>query len=224
MGASLKRAPLSRRVPRASRRVAGRTAAAETPLAVRTSGVSIDAAFRDEIHERLGWKLGKFAPHIERVSVRFEDLNGPRGGKDTECRMKVVIAGRPSVVVAERAGDAKEAFHRADDSVERAVRRALGRVQQRRQLRRVTLPREAPIAAAGNKRGAAAAPPRTSTAVRNYKKRTRKAAVALEGSMQERPSRKSTRGSVNRTKHANKLGRRVRRRLASPKGRRARSR
>jgi hypothetical protein len=36
-------------------------------------------------------KLGKSATSIERVSVRLTDVNGPRGGVDQRCRIKVVI-------------------------------------------------------------------------------------------------------------------------------------
>ncbi len=47
-------------------------------------------------------KLGKFAPSVERVSVRLFDLNGPRGGIDQRCLVKVVLSGLPGVVVERR--------------------------------------------------------------------------------------------------------------------------
>jgi hypothetical protein len=219
-GKSVKRAAFATVVPRPQRRVAGRTWAPETPLAVRTSGLSLDAALREQIRRRLGLRLGKLAPHIERLTVRFEDVNGPRGGRDTACTIKVVVAGLPSIVVTELAEDAVQAFHRADDRVERAVRRAVGRAQVGHRLRGV----RAPIRAAS--RGARAPAGKTgppSTAARNYKGRTRRAAVALEGSLQPRPSRKTTRGGINRVKHGNKLTRRERRRVSSPNARRAQS-
>ncbi|MGA8807885.1 MAG: hypothetical protein WB973_08395, partial [Thermoanaerobaculia bacterium] len=77
-GRSIKRAPFAATVSRADRRAAGRTWAASTPLAVRTSGIAVDPDLRRRIHGRLGLRLGKFAPRIERLTVRFEDVNGPR--------------------------------------------------------------------------------------------------------------------------------------------------
>lgn len=74
-------------------------------------------------------KLGKFAPAVERVSVRIEDVNGPRGGVDRECRVKVVLSGLPSVVVVERDASVAAAIDVALGAAERAVRRA---VQRRR--------------------------------------------------------------------------------------------
>jgi ribosome-associated translation inhibitor RaiA len=218
---------LAKTVPRADRRAAGRTRAARTPLALRPTGLPIDEKLRDYIHERLGLRLGKFALHIERVTVRFEDVNGPRGGRDVRCGIKVVLSGLPSVVVTELAGNALQAFNRADDRVERAVRRAVGRGRERGRIGRLG------AAAVAGRGGATASrerarPTRATRAVaaaaaRNYTRRPRKATAALEGSAQPRPSRKSTRGSANRAKQGNKLGRREQRRLASPKAKRARA-
>ena len=217
-GRSIKRSPFAATVARADRRTNGRTWAPGTPLAVRTSGLAIEPEVRERVRQRLGWRLGKFAPRIERISVRFEDVNGPRGGVDVACRIKAVLSSVPSVVVTELAHDAVEAFDRAGQRLERAVRRAVDRGRGRGRLGPVPL--EVPRAAGARR---AVEPRPASTAARNRKRRAPKATVALEGSARARPSRKSTRGSANRSKHGNKLARREQRRAASPKGRRARA-
>jgi ribosome-associated translation inhibitor RaiA len=185
-----------------------------TPLAVRTSGVQLSPALQKKIQGRLNRRLGKFAPHIERVTVRFEDQNGPRGGVDTVCRIKVVLSGLASVVTNQKASGAVEAFNRADDQAARAVKRAVERGQARGTVGRKVAPARPP-----QRTVAPETRQRTSTAERNYKRRTGRAVAALEGSEQTRPSRKSTRGSVNRSKQANKLTRRQTRRATSPKRR-----
>ncbi|MEO5730751.1 MAG: HPF/RaiA family ribosome-associated protein [Byssovorax sp.] len=96
---------------------------------VRSSGLHLDAAMRAYVRQRLGRKLGKFATHIERITVRFEDVNGPRGGEDTVSRIKVVLSGLDSIVYETRAVDARQALDLAADRVERAVRRSLGRAR-----------------------------------------------------------------------------------------------
>jgi ribosome-associated translation inhibitor RaiA len=184
-----------------------------TPLAVRTSGIELSPALQKKIQTRLNRRLGKFAPHIERVTVRFEDQNGPRRGMDTVCRIKVVLSGLPSVVTNQKAPGAAEAFNRADDQAARAVKRAVERGQARGTVGRKVAP------ARPSERSAAEKRQRSSTASRNYKRRTGRANAALEGSAQPRPSRKSTRGSVNRAKQGNKLTRRQTRRVTSPKRR-----
>jgi len=224
-GRSIKRAPFAATVSRPDRRESGRTWAPTTPLAVRTSGLPIDPELRRRIHRRLGWRLGKFAPRIERLTVRFEDVNGPRGGVDVACRIKAVVSGIPSLVVSELAGDPVEAFDRAGHRLARVVKRALGRARERGHVGARQVPDLPPewTDQGGESRQAAASRVAASTAARNRKRRAPRATVALEGSAQSRPSRKSTRKSANRAKHANKLARRERRRASSPKGRRARA-
>jgi hypothetical protein len=72
-------------------------------------------------------KLGKFAWSIERVTVRGRDVNGPRGGVDQECTVKVVLSGLPSVVVKRRHTMLQIAIDEALRAVEQAVRRSVGR-------------------------------------------------------------------------------------------------
>jgi ribosome-associated translation inhibitor RaiA len=124
---STRRAPLAGRVSRPAKRAAGRTTADRTPVNIRTAGIDLAAETRAYIRQRLGFKLGKFALHIERITVRLADINGPRGGVDTACRVKVVLSGRDSVVVVSQDADTRAAIDAAVDRVERAVRRALSR-------------------------------------------------------------------------------------------------
>jgi hypothetical protein len=122
-----KRKPFADRVPRPVKRVAGRTTPPRVPANIRTAGVTLDADAKANIRRRLGMKLGKFAKSIERVTVRVEDVNGPRGGVDHRSNIKVVLTGLPSVVVQTRAPTANAAVNRALAGAERAVRRALRR-------------------------------------------------------------------------------------------------
>jgi ribosome-associated translation inhibitor RaiA len=89
-------------------------------------------------------KLGKFASSIERVSVRAEDVNGPRGGVDHACRVKVVLNSLPSIVVVEQDASLAAAIDRALGAAERAVRRALQRRRSRSMKGRKGAGRPAP--------------------------------------------------------------------------------
>ena len=126
-----KRAPLPDQVPRPVKRMASRTSAPQTPANIRVDGVRLDERDRAYIRRRLGEKLGKYASSIERVTVRVRDVNGPRGGVDLLCRIKVVLSGLPSVVVEHQAALLKPALTRALTGVERAVRQTV----QRRRMR-----------------------------------------------------------------------------------------
>jgi ribosome-associated translation inhibitor RaiA len=118
-------------IPRPVRKAAGRTPVEATPLNVRTSGLNVDDAMKAHVRRRIGLKLGKSADHIERVTVRFEDVNGPRGGVDTACRIKIVFSGLDSVVYETRDLDARKALDRAAAGVDEVVRRLLERTRAR---------------------------------------------------------------------------------------------
>lgn len=98
--------------------------ASDRPVFIRAVNVRIGANDRDYIRRKLGRKLGKFSRHVERTSVRIEDVNGPRGGVDQRCRIKVVLRGLPSVVVEERHEMLQAAIDGALARVTLAVRQA----------------------------------------------------------------------------------------------------
>jgi len=128
-----KRASFTDRLPRPAKRGAGRTGAAGTPANIRVFGIDLDRDERATIRERLGRKLGKHAKSIERVTVRLRDVNGPRGGVDRVCTIKVVLPGLPSVVFESTAPTVYDAFNSAQAGAERGVRRSL---QRRRDARK----------------------------------------------------------------------------------------
>lgn len=87
------------------------TTALRLPIAIR-SATKLDAAFEKRVRTQLGRRIGP-AMFVERATVRFEDANGPKGGIDMICRIKLVRSGRPSIVVAKRATSEPLAFAEA---------------------------------------------------------------------------------------------------------------
>jgi CBS domain-containing protein len=126
LGRSPIRVPLPGWLPKAVKREAGR-AAIPVPAHIRVLGANLNKAKREEIRRKLGAKLGKFADSIERVSVRVKDVNGPRGGVDQVCSIKVVLSDFPSVVFEAQHKSVDAAVGAAITGTERAVRRRLQR-------------------------------------------------------------------------------------------------
>jgi ribosome-associated translation inhibitor RaiA len=122
-----KRSPLARRMPRPAKLRRNRYASSDIPAHIRAVGASIDAEDRAYMRRKLGRKVGKFARAVERVSVRIRDVNGPRGGVDKACTIKVTLTGLPSVVVEQRDASLRNAMDAAMQRTERAVRRAMER-------------------------------------------------------------------------------------------------
>ena len=109
--------------------VGRRSSSPQVPVDLRVLGVELDQDNRYHLRRKLGMKLGKCATSIERISVRVEDVNGPRGGVDQVCRINVGLIGLPPVVVEGRSASLEGAIGAALTGVERAVRRT---VQRRR--------------------------------------------------------------------------------------------
>ena len=112
-------------IPKARKRGIGRSTTRKTPLHLRSRHVDVDDALRDYMRARVGFKLGKFALHVTRVTVRVEDDAGPKGAPVYRCRFTVVMPGTHEVVVAATESTVRAAFDASVAEVERAVRRAL---------------------------------------------------------------------------------------------------
>lgn len=123
--ASRRRAVLPPSVSRPLKRSAGR--ASPVPAHVRVTGIALTDDDHADILRKLGITLGKFFWSVERVTVRARDANGPRGGVDQECTVKVVLSGLPSVFVRRRHAALHIALDEALDAVEQAVRRSVRR-------------------------------------------------------------------------------------------------
>lgn len=112
----------------------GRTDAEQTPLTLRARRTDGDD-LRSYARKRAGFKLGKFASRIERVTVRLDDESGPKGAPLSVCSVKVVISRLESVVVTAADADVRAALDTALDGAERAVRRTVERAKSRARRR-----------------------------------------------------------------------------------------
>jgi hypothetical protein len=111
-------------------KLAGRTPVFATPLEVRGHQVELPRGMAGYIRRKLGTRLGKFAGAIERVIVRFEDINGPnRGGEDIVCRVQILLPRKRSEIVEARGVNSKAAFDVVSHAVATAVRKATGKAR-----------------------------------------------------------------------------------------------
>lgn len=88
---------------------------------------TVGAGFQELIARRLEASLRGVEARIERVVVRFEDLNGPKGGPDTSCRIQVALHGQPLIVVEARGEGEAHAFRLAIPRFASALERRRGR-------------------------------------------------------------------------------------------------
>ena len=82
---------------------------------------------RDQIERRLGFALGRFGDRISHVRLFLEDLNGPRGGVDLECRAVANVRGLGEVVVELCDGHLGTLIDRVAERLGKVVARRLER-------------------------------------------------------------------------------------------------
>ena len=88
---------------------------------------SLTDALRSHVKRRLDSALSTRDEHIQRVTVRLSDINGPRGGEDKRCHIQVVLPQLPEVIIEDTDEDMYTAIDRAADRAARTVGRRLAR-------------------------------------------------------------------------------------------------
>ncbi len=99
---------------------------------IQSRGFALTPALRSHVDRKLRLALGATRPEVLRISVRLGDDNGPRGGSDMHCRVRVSLAGAPDIVIEDRETDLYVAVDRAADRAGRTLVRRLTRRNERR--------------------------------------------------------------------------------------------
>ena len=72
-------------------------------LSIKSHGLDLSDPLKAYTARRLRFSLGPFVTQLDGVEVRLGDVNGPRGGIDKRCAIKVMLR-RFGVVFARAAG------------------------------------------------------------------------------------------------------------------------
>ncbi len=100
-------------------------------IVIKASNFTLTDALRDHAERRVRFALTFFCTHIQRIVMQLSDINGPRGGVDKCCNLRVVLAGLNDVVVNDIETDLYVAIDRASNRAGRTVRRQLARRRDR---------------------------------------------------------------------------------------------
>jgi ribosome-associated translation inhibitor RaiA len=96
-------------------------------IELRSSNLPISTAMRDHAERRIASAAGRFATHLGRIIVRIVDVNGPKGGLDTRCRIVAEVSPSRSVIVEATGADAYAAVSQAAARLGERVARTLGK-------------------------------------------------------------------------------------------------
>ena len=96
-------------------------------LDIRAHGFELTDAIRQYAREHVAAKLAKHARSVQAVIIRFDDVNGSKGGQDKCCRVETLLRGLNPIVIEEVDVDLRAAMDRAADRTEKTVGRELER-------------------------------------------------------------------------------------------------
>ncbi len=96
-------------------------------------GFPVTTALADHARRRLRFGLIRHSDRIRRIVVRLGDMNGPRGGEDKFCRIRVYLLDAPVAVVCDIGADLYAVIDRTADRVGRVVVKLLDRSRSGRQ-------------------------------------------------------------------------------------------
>ena len=99
---------------------------------IQALGFELTPALRAHTKRRLHFALGRSNAQVSRLWVRLSDLNGPRGGEDKRCHVRITLTYAPEVVIEDTEADLYVAIDRAADRAGRTVARRLERSRDQR--------------------------------------------------------------------------------------------
>ncbi len=101
-------------------------------LELHVRGTRFAQTLRRYAERRFRFALRRFTQHVKRLRIDVEDLNGPRGGVDKQCRILADVAPSGRLVLAEKDAHLYAAMDRAADRLKRSVCRDIQRRHARR--------------------------------------------------------------------------------------------
>jgi hypothetical protein len=100
----------------------------EVRISVQSRRLPLDRRLRMAVPRILTAALSQFTRRLQAIHVWLEDVNGPRGGVDTRCRMELLLRPRGKIVVSALATNeyvaVAEAASRAKAIIGSRVKRA----------------------------------------------------------------------------------------------------
>ena len=107
-------------------------------LSMRFRGIKPSPELVEHLERQAGFALDRFEARIQWVRITLEDENGPRGGRDTRCRIQTNLHPAGHLVVEEHTDDPFRAVAGATQRLRHTLARRLDRFHGQR-LRREPL-------------------------------------------------------------------------------------
>lgn len=91
--------------------------------------VGITADQQDHVDRCLQFAFDRFSAQIRSIEVSLHDINGPKGGDDLQCRMKIVLHGKGDLLVEGKGCSVEAVVAETADRAALAISRRLDRLR-----------------------------------------------------------------------------------------------
>jgi putative sigma-54 modulation protein len=99
----------------------------EVHILDRNVGITPDQ--RLNMERCLQFAFDRFSSHTRTIDVSISDVNGPKGGDDLQCRMKIILEGKGDLVVEGKGVSVEAVVAETADRAALAVARRLDRLR-----------------------------------------------------------------------------------------------
>jgi len=86
----------------------------------------------DHVDRRFRFALDRMEARVSSVTVRLADENGPRGGRDKQCRVLVTMTTGETIVLNEKGDDIHRVVDRASEKTKRLVNKRIDKKRNKR--------------------------------------------------------------------------------------------
>ena len=96
-------------------------------IQILARNIDLTDAQNEFIERRVQYALCRFSTEVRTVQVTISDINGPRGGTDVLCRMKLILKRKGEVLAGDTDASVEAAIANVADRAARSLARQLDR-------------------------------------------------------------------------------------------------
>lgn len=97
---------------------------------IRSQGVTVSDDLQAYIERCVNFGLDWAGHDVDRIVISLSDINGPRGGNDKRCHLRIPLSRMRDVVIEEVACDIQAAIAHAVDRASGSLERRLSRQKE----------------------------------------------------------------------------------------------
>jgi ribosome-associated translation inhibitor RaiA len=101
---------------------------------IQAGSLSLNEDVRDSVKQRIIMRLARFQDNIHSIKVYIKDINGPKGGVDKECTVKVKANNLEEVVISSKAESWVNAVDRSTERAKSLLARRLKKIQRKKKV------------------------------------------------------------------------------------------